>query len=150
MQQKRILAVSSSGGHWVQLLRLRQAFEGHAVAYVTTSHGLRHHIDAGRFFVVRDASKWDKIGLVIMLAQILVVVLRVRPHVVITTGAAPGYFAIRLARLIGSKTIWIDSIANAEQLSLSGQMAGKYADVWLTQWPELAGDPGPEYHGAVI
>ena len=30
----RVLAVSSGGGHWVQLLRLRPAFAGLVVAYV--------------------------------------------------------------------------------------------------------------------
>ena len=32
---RRILAVSSGGGHWVELMRLRPAFEGHDVAFVT-------------------------------------------------------------------------------------------------------------------
>ena len=34
---------------------------------------------------------------------------------VISTGAAPGYFAMRFAKWLGRRTIWIDSIANVEQ-----------------------------------
>jgi hypothetical protein len=46
--------------------------------------------------------------------------------------------------------MWIDSIANAQQLSTSGKLAGKFADVWLTQWPSVAKDHGPYYWGAVL
>jgi hypothetical protein len=69
---------------------------------------------------------------------------------VISTGALPGYFSLRLAKLFGVKTIWIDSIANVEELSLSGQMIGKHADLWLTQWPHLAKPGGPLYRGTVL
>ena len=40
--------------------------------------------------------------------------LRHRPDVIVTTGAAPGYFALRFGKLLGARTIWIDSMANAE------------------------------------
>ena len=46
--------------------------------------------------------------------------MRLRPDVVITTGAAPGYFAVRIGKLLGARVVWVDSIANAEELSLSG------------------------------
>ena len=74
----------------------------------------------------------------------------VRPDVVISTGAAPGYFALRLGKMLRAQTIWLDSLANVETLSQAGEMAGPYADLWLTQWPELAGDAGPSYDGKVI
>ncbi|MBT8423046.1 MAG: UDP-N-acetylglucosamine--LPS N-acetylglucosamine transferase, partial [Gammaproteobacteria bacterium] len=68
----------------------------------------------------------------------------------VSTGAAPGYFAIRFGKLLGAKTIWIDSLANVEQLSRAGRMAERYSDLWLTQWPDLAGGDGPDYAGQVI
>ena len=42
------------------------------------------------------------------------------------------------------------SIANAEELSLSGAKAGSCADLWLTQWPHLAREGGPRYLGNVL
>jgi hypothetical protein len=41
-------------------------------------------------------------------------------------------------------------MANAEALSLSGEMAGRHADLWLTQWQHLARPEGPEYRGSVL
>jgi hypothetical protein len=84
------------------------------------------------------------------LTGLFFVMLRVRPDAVITTGAAPGYFAIRLGRLFGARTVWIDSIANAEEMSLSGQKVRHHADLWLTQWEHLATPDGPQYLGSVL
>lgn len=160
--RKRVLAVASAGGHWVQLFRLRPAFEGCDVTWVTTDAGRRDEIladaaarglPAPGFVLVAEANRWTKLKLVQQLLQIAWAVLRVRPHAVITTGAAPGYFAIRFAKLLGAKAVWIDSIANADELSLSGKQVGPHADLWLTQWPHLAGAEGargPAYRGAVV
>ena len=69
---------------------------------------------------------------------------------IVITGASCGYVAIRLGRMLGCRTLFIDSVANAERLSLSGQLASRHADLMLTQWPHLAGDRGPRYAGSVI
>ena len=78
------------------------------------------------------------------------ILLKERPEVVVTTGAAPGLVALALARRLGSRTVWIDSIANVERLSTSGEHARRVADVWLTQWEHLARPEGPHFWGAVL
>jgi len=139
----RILAVASGGGHWVQLLRLRPAFEGHRVAFVTVRASYKADVGGVPFYVINDATRWDKLGLARMCLRLLVILLRERPGVVISTGAAPGYFAIRFGKLLGARTIWVDSIANVEQISMTGELVRKHADLWLTQWPHLAGPDAP-------
>jgi UDP-N-acetylglucosamine:LPS N-acetylglucosamine transferase len=150
----KVLAIASSGGHWVQLRRMRSAWTGCATVWVATHPGHRAEVDAddgpARFYSVVDANRWQKARLLRQLGQIARIIARERPDIVITTGAAPGYFAVRLGRLLGASTAWIDSIANAEELSLSGRKAGRYADLWLTQWPHLAREGGPEHKGAVL
>jgi UDP-N-acetylglucosamine:LPS N-acetylglucosamine transferase len=146
---KRILAVASSGGHWIQLRRLRPAFEGHDVAYLTTDAGHRSEVGPARFYAVRDGNRTSKVALAVSAVQIGLVLLRERPQVVISTGAAPGYLAIRVAKLLGARTMWIDSVANVEELSLSGRLASEKADVCLTQWPHLAGG-SVTYQGSVL
>jgi hypothetical protein len=147
---KNLLAVASGGGHWVQLLRLSKAFDNCEVTFVTVNEAYKADVPGRNFYAINDATRWDKIGLLQLAIKLVWVFWRVRPEVVISTGAAPGYIALRIARLIGARTIWIDSIANVEQLSLSGQKIGKYADLWLTQWPHLAKRGGPRYWGSVL
>ena len=150
MTQKKVLVVASAGGHWVQLMRMTPAFEHHQIYWLSTIEGLSKQIPFGLFFKVRDASMWDKPGLLIMAIQIAWLMIRIRPKVVLTTGAAPGYFAVIFGRILGAKTIWIDSIANSEELSLAGKWAGRWAHHWLTQWPELSQKHGPDFIGSVL
>jgi hypothetical protein len=133
-RNQRVLAVASSGGHWIQLRRLAPAFAGHDVAYLTTHPGHRAEVAPARFHAVADANRSSRLSLL---------------RSALKTGAAPGYLAIRGAKLLGARTMWIDSVANVEELSLSGRMASARADVCLTQWPHLAGGR-VRYRGAVL
>jgi UDP-N-acetylglucosamine:LPS N-acetylglucosamine transferase len=146
----RILAVASGGGHFVQLRRLVPAFEEGSVVYVTTHRGYSREVAPARLYTVIDGNRQKKGKLLCMLFQIAWIMIRERPDVVITTGAAPGYFAIRLARLVRARTMWIDSIANVEELSLSGRLVLRHADRVITQWEHLAVDDRPEFRGAVL
>jgi UDP-N-acetylglucosamine:LPS N-acetylglucosamine transferase len=146
---KKLLAVASGGGHWVQLLRLRKAFEGCEVRYVTTKKEYANEV-IEPLLVVTDANGWEKVRLIKMCFEVAWLVLRVRPDIVITTGAAPGLAAIFFGKIAGAKTIWLDSIANSEELSASGKFARKWADAWLTQWPHLSEEGGPAHWGSVL
>ncbi len=159
----RVLAVASGGGHWVQLRRLRPAWDGCQVIYVTTDPGYQEEVlddewsapcTRREFFVVPAASRWQKLRLLRQLLAIAAVLVRVRPDAIVTTGAAPGFFALWLGKRMGARTIWVDSIANAEEMSLSGRKACSCADLWLTQWEHLAeedsGGRVPLYLGSVV
>lgn len=146
----KVLAIASGGGHWVQLLRLQPAFEGCKILYATVQEGYRCQVDNAPFYVVPDCNRWDKLSVLRCAFAMFRLLLRLRPDVIVTTGAAPGYFAVYFGRWLGARTVWLDSIANAEELSLSGQMAGSKADLWLTQWPHLQREEGPLYRGNVL
>ena len=146
----RVLAIASGGGHWVQLQRLRPAFTDQDVAFATVSAMYRGDVGDARFYVVPDATAWDRRELIKLAFAVLSVLLRERPRVVISTGAAPGFFAVVLGKMLGARTIWIDSMANVEEISRSARLVRRFADLWLTQWPHLAREDGPEYRGAVL
>ncbi|MCK6552756.1 UDP-N-acetylglucosamine--LPS N-acetylglucosamine transferase [Myxococcota bacterium] len=150
-KKKRVLAVSSGGGHWIELQRVLPALEGAEVVFCTVNEEYRSEVPNHRFYWVNDATRWDKVGLVLEAARIMKVLLLERPDVIITTGAAPGALALRLGKLIGARTIWIDSIAAVDEFSFSGRFAKPHADLCLVQWPHLESKAeGLEYVGAVL
>lgn len=149
-RKKRILAVASGGGHWIQLMRLRPAFEGYDVAFCSVHPEYQAQLPGHRVYTVHDSNASHKLGVLRTAWGIWRVLRKEKPDLVISTGAAPGGLALFFAKRRGLPTVWIDSIANAEVLSLSGQKAGAYADLWLTQWPELAREGGPHYEGSVL
>lgn len=147
---RKVLLVASHGGHWVQLRRIAPAFDGFDVSYVSTDAGLSGEVRPVPLSVVPDANLDHKLALLRLAVRMFWVVLRQRPDIVVSTGAAPGFFALVFGKLLGARTIWVDSIANAERLSVSGAKAKPFADLWLTQWPHLEGRDGPLFKGAVL
>ena len=135
----------------MQLRRLRPAFDGWVRHYACTNAGYRSTIDPEEgFFGVPEATRWTKLRLIYQAVTVLLVVLRTRPEVIVSTGASSGFFAMVFGRVLRRKTIWVDSIANVDELSLSGRHARRFADLWLTQWEHLARPEGPKYFGAVL
>jgi UDP-N-acetylglucosamine:LPS N-acetylglucosamine transferase len=147
---QKILAISSGGGHWEQLMAMRGAFEGSDVTFVTTNPGLLQKYEIENGVVLPDCNR-DSIGLVLKcFFGAFSLVFKHKPDVVISTGAAPGLLCLVAARLMGKKAIWIDSVANVEKLSMSGKLAGHIATLWLTQWEHLSTPKGPHYGGAIL
>lgn len=145
-----VMLVASAGGHWVQLNRLLPAFSRCRLIFVTTDKKYKASENGDEIHIVPDANRWNKLKVLWLAVVMFYKILLLRPNVVVSTGAAPGFFALFWAKKIGAKTIWLDSIANVDTLSMSGQKVGKYADLWLTQWEHLAQPKGPSYIGAVL
>jgi UDP-N-acetylglucosamine:LPS N-acetylglucosamine transferase len=148
--KKKILAISSGGGHWIQMLRLRKAFDGCKVIYVTVNKGYSKSVPGSKFYIINDANQNKKLALLLLTFKIFIIVVKERPDVIISTGAAPGYFALLFGKILRARTIWLDSIANTENLSLSGKKVHKFADLYLTQWEHLAQEGGPDFRGTIL
>ncbi len=150
----KIMAVASCGGHRMQLERIcRELKHRYDIIYVgsdvSASTSLSLPLAMPKEYIVEDFSRqnfWKMIPVAMSIARII---RKERPEAVITTGAAPGLIAVVVGRLMGLKTIWIDSIANAAELSGSGRMARYIAGHVFTQWHHLAGDK-VEYKGNVM
>jgi UDP-N-acetylglucosamine:LPS N-acetylglucosamine transferase len=147
----RLLAISSGGGHWTELTRLSAAFADHDVLYASTAANLKAPSGSREVSQIRDASRSSPLRLLGLLWDVISLLISFRPRLIVTTGAAPGLLAIVAGRLMGCRSVWIESVANAETLSLSGRLTARWADVRLTQWPHLASERrGVRYIGSVL
>lgn len=150
-QKHRILLVASGGGHWVQLTRLKRAFDGCDTLYATTMSGVATPSGDRPVAYISDASRTEPLKIPVLFFQLIWLFLKFRPNFVVSTGAGPGLIALRIGKWFGARTVWIDSMANSEALSLSGRLAERYADLWLTQWPHLTElNPKLQFYGRVI
>jgi UDP-N-acetylglucosamine:LPS N-acetylglucosamine transferase len=148
---RKVMAVASGGGHWVELRRIMPAFAGSEVVYVSTEPAADADLAPARYYAVQNVTRKNRFAFARIIRQIWQVLRTERPDVVITTGAAPGLVALALAKLLcRSRTVWIDTVANSEKMTLSGRLARPVADAWLVQWPHLARPGGPEHWGAVL
>lgn len=148
---RKVMAVASGGGHWVELRRIMPAFEGCETVWVSTEPVADADLAPARYYAVTNVTRRDRMSFVRILSELTTIIRRERPEIVVSTGAAPGMLAIALAKLFcRSRTVWIDTVAHTEGMTLSGRLVRPMADAWLVQWPHLARPGGPEYWGSVL
>ncbi len=149
----KLLAISSPGGHWIQLQRLCAQLHAHYdIVYATprTLFDTTPAQSARKVYDITDVSADDKWRLIPCALRVSLILMRERPDAILTTGAAPGTVAIWLGSLLNIYTIWVDSIANVQQISRAGRLAQRRTDLFLTQWEHLSGDHSPLFKGAVL
>ena len=152
LKQLRICLAASAGGHISQLLKLAACWDGYKTFCVTTTEVVRDNLGKlGEVYVVGECNRQHPIRVLAVFLRCVRIIYKERPDVVISTGAAAGCILCFLGKLLGAKVVWIDSITNVERISLSGRMVRYIADLFLVQWPELAGRyEKVEYVGAVV
>lgn len=151
----KVCVGASAGGHMNQLLRLLQhtdSWPQQPTLYVTTLEVLASLLrERGPTYIVGECNRRHPFKACVTLVRCLRIAWRERPDVVITTGSMPLAFFCLTAKLFGARIVWIDSIANCERFSLSGSLVKPFADLFLTQWPELARkDTKAEFAGAIL
>ena len=74
-----------------------------------------------------------------------------RPSVVVSCGTGLTVPIFYSARLLGIKTVFIESMSRVESLSITGRMLLGKTDLFLVQWPKLADKtPGAIYGGQLL
>lgn len=138
----KILMVASHGGHYVQLckaeyfLKSRNGEGELETVKVSTNTSL---LESGMVDYVVDDFNANSLGVALkVLWCSLKILISEKPSLVISTGALPGLMFCISARLLNIKTVWIDSVANYDELSKSGKAARYIVSVCCTQWPHLS------------
>ena len=152
VRNPRVCLAASGGGHASELMRLQSCWAGMDCFSVTTSPVVQKQLGQfGRVYVVAESNRQHPIRILRTLVRCVGIALTERPTVIISTGAAVGCLMAFLGKLMGARIAWIDSIANTEGLSLSGRLIRPFADLVLTQWPEVAKQyRSVEYVGRIL
>lgn len=83
--------------------------------------------------------------------QSLLLMLKLRPKIVITTGAGVALACGLLCRIFRAKLIVIDTVACVSDLSKTGRCLYPHADLFVVQWPELCKRyPRAVYGGCIL
>lgn len=145
-----VLLVCSGGGHWVQMSKLLPAFDGQKVKIATVDTSVHSQYPLHDFVNVPDFNRSEPFKIIKGFYQIFKIVYHSKATYVISTGAAPGLLGLITAKILGKKTLWIDSIANPKKISLSGRIAACFVDELLTQWPRLSENGKAQYKGRIV
>lgn len=138
-QRADLLLVCSTGGHLIQLVALRDAWERFTRAWVTFDKSdARSLLEHERVYFAHGPTNRSIKNLLRNLLVAWRVVRDVRPRVLITTGAGIAVPFAWVARLRGARVVYVESLARIEGPSLSYRLIAPVAEQRYVQWPELA------------
>jgi beta-1,4-N-acetylglucosaminyltransferase len=138
-QRADLLLVCSSGGHLIQLVALRDAWERFTRVWVTFDKSDARSLLANeRVHYAYGPTNRSVKNLLRNLFVAWRVVRDARPRVVVTTGAGVAVPFAWVARLRGATVVYVESLARIEGPSLSYRLIAPIARRRYVQWPELA------------
>lgn len=151
----KIFAGASAGGHLNQLLRILNYSSDWPYKpsfFISTIQEVENKLAKyGKVYIIGEANRKNLIKAISIFIKTFNIAKIEKPDVVITTGSMPIAFFCFWAKIFGAKIIWIDSVANIENFSLSGRFVIHFADMFLTQWPELSKkNKKAEYVGYIL
>jgi beta-1,4-N-acetylglucosaminyltransferase len=142
----KILVVLGGGGHSTELLRLIGLLgNGYAYNYMlssidTISEGkIKWKGSVYRVPLLLDKhARWRRVILAIgpSLRQ-LIVLLRVRPRVILSTGSNIAVPISVFGRLMGAKIIHIETGSRVNTMSATGKLMYRIANLFFVQWESL-------------
>lgn len=145
----KICLISSSGGHFEQLKKLKVLDEEHEVFLVTEKTDFTSEAD----YYLTQTGSTDKRVLPKMLknmAESYKIWKKEKPDLVITTGTMIAIPMALLAKAFGKKLIYIETFARIYDGTKTGKLMYKIADLFIYQWETLS-DVYPEgvYGGSI-
>ena len=155
MRPLKICIGASAGGHMNQLLRLLDnaaEWPFQPSVFITTKPELEKKLrEKGKTYNIGECNRYHPMESIKVITRAFKIMIIEKPDVIITTGSLPLALICLTAKILHKKVIWIDSIANTEKFSLSGRMVYHFADLFITQWPELAmNKKKAEYVGTLL
>ncbi|MEL6438449.1 MAG: PssD/Cps14F family polysaccharide biosynthesis glycosyltransferase [Cyanobacteria bacterium J06621_8] len=134
----KILLISSTGGHFNAIQKLHSFWGKHECCWVTfKTKSTELILDGEKAYWAYSPTNRNLLNLVRNFFLACQVIYQERPQLVLSTGAGVAVPFIILAKLVGIKTVFIESFTRVEELSLSAWMILPFLDVIYVQWEQL-------------
>lgn len=133
-----LLLVCSTGGHLLQLVALREAWQDYPRVWVTFDKSdARSLLTGERVVYAHGPTNRNLPNLFRNLGLAARLVRELRPRVVLTTGAGVAVPFVWVGRLFGARAVYVESFTRIDRPSLSLRLIAPFADRVYAQWPEL-------------
>lgn len=142
--RKKVLFISSTGGHFTELMSLSPLFEKYDYTIITekdkTSENLKEKFGKKLYFLpygTRSKLFTYIFKYLYLCIKTVYLYFKIRPKVIVTTGTHTAGPMCILGKIFGSKIIYIETFANIDKKTATGKIIYKIADLFIVQWEEM-------------
>ncbi|TPN87887.1 PssD/Cps14F family polysaccharide biosynthesis glycosyltransferase [Aquimarina algicola] len=140
---KKVLFISSLGGHLEQLLSLQKVINNYD-SYIVTERNSSTEKLQKNYKNINYLPYISRKNIILFLINYLkctllsiVFFLRIKPNIIVTTGAGCVIPMCLLAKVFGKKVIFIETFSRIDSKTLTGKVCYYFADVFIVQWEDL-------------
>lgn len=138
--RKKVCLISSSGGHLEQIKQLTGVINRYECFFVVTRTKATEAMNQKKY-IVSDLVRTNKLVLTMrivkMMIEQLIIFLKEKPDVIITTGAGVAIPMCIIGKFFRRKIIYIESFARIKTPNKTGMFIYKFADLFIIQWEDL-------------
>ena len=144
----KICITCTPGGHLTEMQYLLEAFNGHEVFYILEDT-IRSQAIRDAYLVRLIATPLDMLAI---LPSIFRILLKESPQVIISTGAEIAIPVFYIGKLLGARTIFVETICRISQPTRTGKLVYPVTDLFLVQHESLLAKYGDKarYEGGMI
>jgi UDP-N-acetylglucosamine:LPS N-acetylglucosamine transferase len=155
----KICLACTPSGHLGDMLQLMEAFEGHEIFFLTWENSMSQHLKYRKYMLKNPINgprfrlAWLSIWGLMAFPFFFHILLKEKPQIIVSTGAGEVVVPVfYMAKLLGIKTIFIESWSCVDTPSIGGKFVYPVSDVFLVQWEEMLKQYGKKakYEGAII
>lgn len=152
---KKVMFISSVGGHLTQLLELKKIFKDYDYVLVTektdvtkemnNKYNMEYLVYGSREYLFTYIFKFSY-----NILKSLYLFIKYRPDVIVTTGAHTSVPMCYIGRLFRKKVVFIESYAKRTSPTLSGRLVYPIASTFIVQWETMLEHyPKAKYFGGI-
>lgn len=155
MKKKKVMFISSVGGHLTQMLELKSIFNDYDYVLitektdVTTNLKDKYKVD---YLMYGSRQFWFRYIFVCLynFFKTIYLFIKYRPKVIVTTGTHTAVVMCYLGWLFRRKIIFIESFAKRTSTTMSGRIVYPIATTFIVQWESmLEFYPKAKYFGGI-
>lgn len=143
-KKKKVLFISSTGGHLSEMMRLSPMFPKYDYYIITektkSNLSLKEKYPGRVGYLVYGTKRrflTYPFKLLFNCFKSLFYFIKIRPKVVITTGAHTAGPMCCIAKLFRKKVIYIETLANSKTKTVTGRLVYHFADLFIVQWEDM-------------
>lgn len=144
MSKKNVLFISSTGGHFSELMQLKPLFEKYNYHIITekdkvTINAKKEYKEKISYLIYGTRSHIFKYVFQLLANCFLSLFyfIKYKPKYIVTTGTHTAGPMCCIGKIFGSKIIYIETFANRNTKTATGKLIYKFADLFIVQWEEM-------------